>query len=209
MVFLLLSGALAVVKWYSCLFVGHMQAKWHSCLYLGRLRRRNGIRACIGDTCGGEVVFLLVSGAPALVKLDSCLYLEHWRWRNDIPANVWGTCGGEVVFLLVSGAPAVDKWCSSLYLGHLRRRNGIPIVSGTPATAKRHSCLYLGHRQWRNSKQQQAKASQSKQHYEKGSTYLQKRIKTPDTSTIRETHWKTNKAKPSQPTNQKQGNTRA
>ena len=82
--------------------------------------------ACIKWTCGGEIVFLFVSGAPAVAKWYSCLYQRHLRWRNGIPTYVWGTCGGKMVFLLVPRAPSAAKKYSCLYRGHLRWRSGIP-----------------------------------------------------------------------------------
>jgi hypothetical protein len=150
-VFLLVFGAPAVVKLYSCLclmdlrlcclYLGHLRwrnactwvAKCFSWLYLrqlrwrngiigrilGHLRWRNGIPACIWWTCGGGMVFLVVSGALAVAKLHSS-YLGHLRWPNNMIACIWRTYGGNFVFMLVSGAPAVAKWYSCLYLGHLR-----------------------------------------------------------------------------------------
>ena len=61
---------------------------------------------------GGEVVFLVVSEAPALAKWYSCSYLGRLRWQNGLPACIWWTCGSGMVFLLVSGALAAAKWHS-------------------------------------------------------------------------------------------------
>ena len=162
MVFLLVHGAPAVPKWYSCLCLGHLWcpdmlfllvssgpavAKLYFCLYLGHRRWRNGIPACIRGTCGGEMVFLLMCGAPAVVKWYSCLCPGHLRWQNDIPACIEGTCGGEVAFLLVSGKPVVAKSYSILYLWLCgsKRYSCLSSCIGTPAVAKWYSCLYLHH----------------------------------------------------------------
>ena len=152
MVFLLVHGAPAVPKWYSCLCLGHLWcpdmvfllvssgpavAKLYFCLYLGHRRWRNGIPACIRGTCGGEVVFLLMCGALAVVKWYSCL----------CPGHIEGTCGGEVAFLLVSGKPVVAKSYSILYLWLCgsKRYSCLSSCIGTPAVAKWYSCLYLHH----------------------------------------------------------------
>ena len=125
-VFLLVSGASAVAKYHSCLYLENQWWQNHirSCtcgsavvngipaylLVSGHPRWRSGIPACICITCGCKTVFLLVSGAPTVANWYSCLNLKHQRWRNCIPACIWGTCGDEMVFLLISGKPAVAKW---------------------------------------------------------------------------------------------------
>ena len=50
--------------------------------------------ARILGTCGGQFVFMLVSGAPAMAKLYPCLNRADLWWRHGIPACTWGTCGG-------------------------------------------------------------------------------------------------------------------